>query len=512
MKRFPIPHPYFFALASLLFLYADTVVVSSPSEVIRPLVVEWLILTLLGVVVTRFLHDRDSIAILMMIFVLGFYASSEYFYAAATVSVALIVLWWALSLLRKRKLKVDQISIILNLSSGLLVLIFFARFISLFGRVSWSDYRQAVNSAQANLLFVPGPLEKKPDIYYIVLDGYGRSDVLNELYGYDNSAFISYLENKGFIIPAGIHSNYPKTALSITSTLNMDYISAIAPGLDDSPFWWLMAPMIEHSRARTILEGAGYQMVAIASDWSITDISSADVYYKPSLVHLNDFEGYLLAKTPLRILAGPLKNSIDTPSFATHRQLVQYGFTTLASVPERAGPKFVFAHIVSPHPPFVFDQDGNPLHPGYVFSFNDANDFPGTREEYRKAYVAQVQFVNKQLERLVDEILAKSEVPPIIILQADHGPGMLTDFQSSENTCLRERFSPFAAYYFPGMMRESVPDDLSEVNLFRLVFNYYFGADFPLLENKYYYYKDTVYIFKAEDVTSQIDRTCEVLP
>ncbi len=36
------------------------------------------------------------------------------------------------------------------------------------------------------------------DIYFIVLDGYGRSDVLKEFYEYDNSDFLRGLKEKGF--------------------------------------------------------------------------------------------------------------------------------------------------------------------------------------------------------------------------------------------------------------------------------------------------------------------------
>src|SRR5207253_1118682 len=34
---------------------------------------------------------------------------------------------------------------------------------------------------------------RRPDIYYIVLDSYGRGDVLKEIYGYDNTPFLEGL-------------------------------------------------------------------------------------------------------------------------------------------------------------------------------------------------------------------------------------------------------------------------------------------------------------------------------
>lgn len=192
------------------------------------------------------------------------------------------------------------------------------------------------------------------------------------------------------------------------------------------------------------------------------------------------------------------------PTNASHRELVLYNFRTITESLSIRGPKFVFAHIVSPHPPFVFDGEGTPISPRYGFTFNDANNFPGTLDEYKTEYAGQVENVNRLLEETIDTILSQSTVPPIIILQADHGPGMLTDFTSSENTCLRDRFSTFAAYYLPDAENNLVAEDTTPVNIFRIVLNEYFAANLPMLENRSYYFKDTVYIFRTEDVTTKL--------
>ena len=111
---------------------------------------------------------------------------------------------------------------------------------------------------------------------------------------------------------------------------------------------------------------------------------------------------------------------------------------------------------------------------------------------------------------MIDEIIANSSYPPIIILQADHGPGMYVDFSSIGNTCLHERFSPFGAYYLPGVDEDVVPEDITLVNLFRIVFNEHFGADLPLLENKYYFGDDPAYPYRMQTLDlEQIDQVCQ---
>jgi hypothetical protein len=305
-----------------------------------------------------------------------------------------------------------------------------------------------------------------------------------------------------------IHSNYAKTAVSVSTTLNMNYVDHLVPGLENSHFWWLMAPLIDHSRVRATLEAQGYTTVSISTGWSLTDNPTTDIYLHPFPIMLTDYERYFLGDTALGMIQPLIKDIASIPTFDTPRRVILYSFESLMKIPDMAGPKFVFAHVTSPHPPFVFDRDGNPINPPGKFNTNDADDFYGSSSVYQKGYVEQVQFVNAQIRQVVKTILAKSETPPIILIQADHGSGLLTDFSSAENTCIKERFSPFAAYYLPGMHPEAVPPDLTTVNLFRMIFNQYFAANLPLLENQHYYYKDTVYLYRLVNVSERVGTEC----
>ena len=74
----------------------------------------------------------------------------------------------------------------------------------------------------------------------------------------------------------------------------------------------------------------------------------------------------------------------------------------------------------------------------------------------------------------------KSETPPIIILQSDHGqrphhPGIVIGGD--------EWHKILNAMYLPGMDYAGLSDSISPVNTFRLIFNHYFDADYPLLED-----------------------------
>jgi hypothetical protein len=166
----------------------------------------------------------------------------------------------------------------------------------------------------------------------------------------------------------------------------------------------------------------------------------------------------------------------------------------------------VFAHIISPHPPFVFDAQGNAVQPPRSYSIGDGDDYRGDWEEYRQGYAGQVQFVNRMLEKTVDAILSKSSTPPVILIQGDHGPGGFLDWDSPEQTCLWERAAIFNAYYLPGAEANVLSADISPVNSFRIVLKIYFDANLELLPDRTYFTSHRL-TRQIIDITGQRDST-----
>jgi hypothetical protein len=156
-------------------------------------------------------------------------------------------------------------------------------------------------------------------------------------------------------------------------------------------------------------------------------------------------------------------------------------------VPAFAGPKFVFAHILSPHPPFVFDETGNPTRQNFPFTLADGNYNPLKTDEYKDKYVKQLIFINQLILKTIDAILKNSSEPPIIILQADHGPGAYLDLTSSEASCFQERTSILNAIYLPDGKNDILYKTISPVNTFRYIFNNYFGTDLIYLPDRNYF-------------------------
>jgi hypothetical protein len=336
--------------------------------------------------------------------------------------------------------------------------------------------------------------ESRPDIYYIILDGYARRDILDVFYEFDNANFLNQLSARGFYVAEESSSNYIQTMLSLSSSFHMDYLQSLKADGTEIENRGDLVGLVENNKVRSILAQNGYQLVSFENEYKAT-ISSADIYYDDSETGLaypvTAFESILIDHTMARVLAHiPAFNKalIEMP-YDTHRRHILSAFTQLQEVPALEGNYFVYAHIIAPHPPFVFDERGGVVTHDEPFTLHDANYY--MRDHSQKNYIAgyrrQIQYVNTLVLEAVDAILNESATPPIIIIQGDHGPGAHLHWGSLERTIPAERFGILNAYYFPGQDYGLLYPSISPVNSFRVVFNQFFDADYALLPDRHYY-------------------------
>jgi len=333
-----------------------------------------------------------------------------------------------------------------------------------------------------------------PDVYYILLDGYGRQDILQEYYNYDNSGFINGLKEKGFYVAEQSDSNYIQTALSLSSSLNMNYVQTLIAKDSSLKNRFALIDMIHHSEVRRILAEQGYQLVSFQNDYKVA-VPDAEVFYdntEKGWTHpVTAFEGILIEQSMTRVLLSfpAFKNFVIEAPYKTHRDEILAAFKGLQGIPSLDGNYFVYAHIIAPHPPFVFGPNGEILPHDEPFTLNDANYFirDHTRRAYITGYKRQIEYVNKLAMQAVDQILANSKTPPIIIIQGDHGPGAYLHWGSLDNSIPQERFGMLNAYYFPKQNYESLYPTISPINSFRVVLDEYFGQKFELLPDKHYF-------------------------
>jgi hypothetical protein len=286
----------------------------------------------------------------------------------------------------------------------------------------------------------------------------------------------------------------------------MQYLDTMSSGMGDSSLWWPITYTIQQSEVRKKLESWGYKTIFFASAWDFTDIHDGDYYESPYPVMLNNFYNPFLNFTNLRILRGIDRFGIAWPSVDIHRQIILYSLNRLPEIVTIPGPKFVFTHILATHPPFVFDRNGYSVKPVDSYSLsNTDSDILNTK--ILNLYLDQLIYLNQRILTTIDGILDNSKTPPIIILQADHGPGIFFDNNLIERSCLFEQYSILNAYYLPGVDPNTIPMDISPVNSFRLIFDQYFQAELEILPNRQYFSVNGN-IYQFTDVTGQTQQLC----
>lgn len=341
-----------------------------------------------------------------------------------------------------------------------------------------------------------------PNIFHICLDEYGRQDVMNEIYKLDVSEFIDFLRKKGFFVADKSRCNYCYTDLSLLSTFNMDYLDKMVEKFD-------MAASRERSLAAKKLiwdnavfrtaKKAGYKIITFNSGELYTSITDADIHYSPfSGVYYNAFYiNMLINLTPLPVIlsaAGADPYMFHDPA-ANHRKIVMLPFEKIGEIIDSANasgvPVLACLWVDSPHPPFVFDDAGNPivaLKKGAAAIDRWAIESERDREDYIVNYRKQLTFITRKAAGLIDQIIKSSKRPPVILLQSDHGPASRFEFETmpSDPLTFRERFGILNAYYFGGKPAASagLHEAITPVNSFRIVFNLYFGANLKLLKDE----------------------------
>lgn len=318
--------------------------------------------------------------------------------------------------------------------------------------------------------------ESPPDVYFFLLDSYARADLLKRAYGFDNGEFLRALEQRGFFVAECSQSNYVRTELSLASTLNMQYLQHLSEKFTpESTARRLLWDSLKHSAVRYNFESLGYQIVTFQTEFDWLNVEDADHFLSPPPISsgMTDFEGLFLRTTMARHAQDWGWVDPDAVLGVAARDRFNHVFNSIDEIVEMQQPTFSYIHLISPHPPFVFDANGKPTHPADFW--NEQRLY--SAERYEKGYVNQVQFLNKKLLQAIDNILAESDVPPIILIQGDHGPWL----QPKER-----RTWILMALHVPGH-RAKLYSSISPVNVFRLVFNAYFAGNYDMLEDVSYF-------------------------
>jgi len=500
--------PLLSALFPILFLLAQNIEQTAFSRVIVPIIIVLIVSFVLYIVLALILRNMGKAALIVSFFTIVFFSFGHLQSILEQIVIGgidvgrdryiligLSVIFFAVSMvIVKTKKDISRVIRFFMIALSALVamsLIQIAVFVITVYRIPQSDNRTVPVMSRG----VPDD-SLLPDIYYIILDGYANARTLEYVYNFDNSEFLAQLGNRGFFVASKSRSNYAQTHLSLASSLNMKYINDLgervgATSEDRTETYKL----IKDNEVSRFLKLNGYRFVHVSSgSTEMTDKNEfADLDFRSS-----KFDEFTTTVLEVSALYPFIRQVIE----ADARKRILYSFEALSKIPSLRGPKFVFAHILIPHPPYVFGPNGEPLENPQIKIDGD------NYWRFKEHYLNQLLFANKKTLAVVDNILSGSRVPPIIILQGDHGTASTgkgeKGFEDVSELFIKERMKIFNAYFLPGY-KGIISRSITPVNSFRIIFNYYFGTKFELLPDKIYFsLYSTPYLFR--DVTEIADQ------
>lgn len=339
---------------------------------------------------------------------------------------------------------------------------------------------------------------QKPDIYFIIFDAYERADKLQALYGFDNSAFITALEDRGFQVASESRSNYLNTTYTLNTAMNMMYFSDFPSNLQRNAKLNLRTNYVSE-----FLRAQGYKVVVFDSGTGDSNNQYADNFITPDSIQegkkplLNPFETLAIRMTiGLVFLKGGEMRSendgMDDVMAATvnrelgiRRSRVYSAFNHLPDYANRSEPHFLFAHIYLPHIPFLFSTNGQELTYRKNMNFYWYEPSP---ENFVEQYIYQVEYLNSAILPVIDRIKAESIRPYVIILQSDHGDDKYLDWDNPTQQGVDARSATLNSILFSDGYTVNLYPTRTTVNTFRLVFNHWFGTRYPLLPDKVYFH------------------------
>ena len=281
--------------------------------------------------------------------------------------------------------------------------------------------------------------KKRPNVYLIQPDGYANfTELKNETYNYDNSAFEAFLSQNGFKLYSEFRSNYFSTLSSNASLFSMKhhYYSSFK------------ANSSEVFKARQLIVGNN----------PVHSIFKANNYKTHFIAETN----YLLANKPEISYDYSNIDSNEVPYFS-------HGYGSNRNVTEDL--KAVLETDTDDSSKFFFIER---ISPGHVSTYKHKSK---GKEKEREIYLERLGWANSWLEEMV-QMINENDPNALIIILADHGGFVGFDYtrasgiKQSDPNLIRSIFSTALAIKWPEDVSGFDDHLKTNVNVFRVLFSY----------------------------------------
>ena len=364
LSRIPL-HPVLFAAYAVLFLYAANLALVLPVDVAAPLARSVLGAAVAWAALSVLFRDPRRGAIVATAGVVAFFAYGHVAPGLAALGLddRAQLAAWVVVVIAALVYAIRAKGSLPAVTGGLNV---FAIVLLAFTASSIVPY-EIDRAGRAPVTLAPPALARattttKRDIYFLVFDRYGSAEALERRFGITDNDLYGWLRDQGFQVPAHSHANYRATDFSLAATLNMRYLDDLTTSVgrvasDRTP----AQALLKNHAVGEFLKGEGYRYYQLGTWFGPTrNIPIADENLV--LGQTTEFENVLTGTTMLPAIDRILGNTTPELSFRdVHREGTLFELRQLRRVSTAPGPKFVFAHFLLPHDPYVFRADGSPI-------------------------------------------------------------------------------------------------------------------------------------------------------
>ncbi len=323
---------------------------------------------------------------------------------------------------------------------------------------------------------------KMPNIIYILLDCYPSVSFQKEMLVKTNHYLDNGLRKMGFFVIDESLSNYNRTAFSMCSTFQLDYMGWLHPDMKIVPY--------HYNRAMYLVKDAAFFKILLQHNYQVYNLFIFDMANKPAFNKVN----FLSTTTQEIILYNTFINTIrreilwnfnnllgTTEQQKINRNKDQLSFTkqynqkvadSILCIPyptKKSTPNFIYARLLMPHFPYFFDSRGN--------IYSDKDIYGNKMMTDKQKFKEYIGYTDQKIIHLIQSLTMKYGSNSVVIVQSDYG---LTDFDINPK---KDAFRNYSAFYFPDKDYHLLYPGMSNVNTFRTILNNYFDQQLPLLKD-----------------------------
>lgn len=311
-------------------------------------------------------------------------------------------------------------------------------------------------------VYVPCDTCVKPDIYLFILDEYTGTNELQNYFHYNNHVFEEALRQRGFFVADSPSSNYSATSVSTASLFSMNYL----------PEFHRQITVEDYTRAEDVINQSMVMQFLERSGYRFLNHSILNLRGQPGR-----FTTDLMPKRLKLITAKTLWNRANS-DLAWLGRLIQDDYkdgnqrlidlTAEASTAPAPQPRFIYTHLLMPHWPYLVDSTGKET--GISFHTEGL-----TAAQKENAYIQYLAYTNQQILQFTDAIINNTKGRAAIILMSDHG------YRERRDKDCKALNNNFLSVYLPGKDYRHFYNGMSNVNLFRSLFNTLFKKQIAAL-------------------------------